>query len=383
MKKMRIYPTNKQKVILNKWFGTYRFVYNRMVAYSQNPNSTWKDWYLYDPNHYMDFYAMRDHFVTENEHLNNWEYETPKDIRRDAIHTFHTSLKGNLTKLKKNNINKFKMQFKKKNVTHTIGGISKSAVKKVKDGFKIYTTYTNGEVFKVKTRSKKKLLNFDIESDCIINFDGVHYNMFLPYKKKVKENKQKEESTIAFDPGVRTFQTGFSDKEYIEISSQEDKINKLYKKIDNLTSLKSKAKITNKKRYAKRILKYFKKIRNRTDDIHYRTINYVKNNYTDILLPIFKSHDMVQGCLTHGTKRKMNTLRHYRFQQRLKETAMEVKDLRVHIVNEAYTTKTCTNCGTIKNNVGGQKIYNCDNCKISIGRDINASRGILLKYLSI
>jgi putative transposase len=341
-----------------------------MLSYSKNPNSTKELWYLFDKYHYLDLYEMRDIWVTKNDSLNDWEYNTPKDIRRDAIHTFITSVKTNLKKK-----SKFQTNYKtKKSPNQTIGGISKSAVKKTDNGFLIYSSYTNKKIFKLKTRTKKRLKNFNnIEGDCTLTFNGINYYLLVPFKKTVKDKKDNKDC-VSLDPGVRTFQTIFSNKEVLKISSRDELIKKLYVKID---SLKSKNK---ENCYRKRILKCNEKIRNIVNDIHCKTVTYLKNNYNDILLPSFDSQDMVTGYLHSSTKRLMNSLSHFQFKQRLLNTCKELKNFRVYIVNEAYTTITCSNCGTLKK-MGGLKTYNCNNCLVSIDRDINGARGILLKHL--
>ena len=48
----------------------------------------------------------------------------------------------------------------------------------------------------------------------------------------------------------------------------------------------------------------------------------------------------------------MNFNRHYKFKTRLQERRKAMKTTRLHIVNEAYTSKTCTKCGCIKQNLG-------------------------------
>lgn len=51
-------------------------------------------------------------------------------------------------------------------------------------------------------------------------------------------------------------------------------------------------------------------------------------------------------------------------------------------MKEDYTSKTCGNCGYIKNNLGANKIFECDKCKKIFDRDINGARNIYLKYLT-
>jgi putative transposase len=49
------------------------------------------------------------------------------------------------------------------------------------------------------------------------------------------------------------------------------------------------------------------------------------------------------------------------------------------LVDEFYTSKTCSCCGSYNNNLGGNKIYKCINCNKSIDRDINGCRNIYMK----
>ena len=77
----------------------------------------------------------------------------------------------------------------------------------------------------------------------------------------------------------------------------------------------------------------------------------------------------------------MLSLKHYRFQQRLKDKIEEYPGKKLHICTEEYTSKTCTNCGVIKNSLGGNEVFKCKNCSLIIDRDINGARNILIKNL--
>ena len=51
---------------------------------------------------------------------------------------------------------------------------------------------------------------------------------------------------------------------------------------------------------------------------------------------------------------------------------------KLNIVDEAYTTKTCSNCNEI-NDIGSSKKYDCKKCDFTCDRDINASINIFKK----
>ena len=57
----------------------------------------------------------------------------------------------------------------------------------------------------------------------------------------------------------------------------------------------------------------------------------------------------------------------------------EANNLNYKMINEYYTSKICSNCSNYNENLGSNKIYNCDNCKKIIDRDINGCRCIYFK----
>src|SRR5262249_17521274 len=79
------------------------------------------------------------------------------------------------------------------------------------------------------------------------------------------------------------------------------------------------------------------------------------------------------------------TWSHYRFRQHLLHKAREYPWCRVIVCTEEYTSKTCGCCGEINRGLGGSKTFRCPNprCASELDRDINATRNILLLYLSV
>ena len=53
---------------------------------------------------------------------------------------------------------------------------------------------------------------------------------------------------------------------------------------------------------------------------------------------------------------------------------------KLYVVDESYTSKTCTLCGKI-NDVKGAEVYKCKECGNEVDRDVNGSRNILIKNL--
>jgi putative transposase len=135
------------------------------------------------------------------------------------------------------------------------------------------------------------------------------------------------------------------------------------------------------------MLRIHKKIRNLVDECHRRLARWLCENHHVVLLPEFKTKDMVKKCSSRKihskTARQILTWSHYRFRQHLLHKSREYPWFKVIICTEEYTSKTCGCCGVIKSNLGGSKIFNCStSCKSTINRDVNGARNILLKYIT-
>ena len=379
--KIRIYPDQQQKKILLEWFGTCRFVYNRAVEYSKNPNSSENLDILFNKSHCFNFITMRNIFVTEKgseNSLNKWEFNTPKDIRAGAVAEMTTRLSQNVSALKSGRIQRFNMHFKSKRDSASIS-IAKPSIKFEGGKVSIYSRYL--KPLKLGKRYGKKCkYSSVIECDSRMIFDGRYFYILIPKKIKVKE-KENKNKIVALDPGKRVFQTGFSDTEFFESHINEQKYEELRDKIRLLQSLWDKKEIQKNPR--KKIFVLFKKIKNLVSKCHWKTASYLVKNYNDVLLPSFESQEMVKrsSILNKKTKHDLLMLSHYAFKVKLKEKALEFKNFRIHDVNESYTSKTCSCCGSI-NNVGSKKYFECQDCHIKHNRDVNAARNIFIKYVS-
>ena len=71
----------------------------------------------------------------------------------------------------------------------------------------------------------------------------------------------------------------------------------------------------------------------------------------------------------------------YSFRKKL-EYACKVNNKKLCIVNEAYTSKTCCNCGVL-NDVQGSEVYKCKDCGLIVDRDVNGALNIMIKNISV
>ena len=106
------------------------------------------------------------------------------------------------------------------------------------------------------------------------------------------------------------------------------------------------------------------------------------DHFDIILLPTLETSEMVlRGArkLRAKSVRSMLTCAHYRFQQFLKWKCRQT-DKQLLLVNEAYTSKTCSWSGEIIANLGGRKVIEGSD-GIRVGRDTNGARRIFLRAL--
>lgn len=170
---------------------------------------------------------------------------------------------------------------------------------------------------------------------------------------------------VSLDPGVRKFMVGYDPEGKISFVGKD-----AHKEIIQLLHKVDKSKDP----------RVWKEIKNKIKDLHWKTINYLMKNYDHIIIPDFRISGMLRGKkISRETKRMLTMYSFYSFTEKLKYKCSRLKK-RLYIVDESYTSKTCTRCGEI-NNVGGKEEYKCVKCGSKVDRDINGSRNILIKNL--
>ena len=85
-----------------------------------------------------------------------------------------------------------------------------------------------------------------------------------------------------------------------------------------------------------------------------------------------------KGKLPKIIKLLLYLFSYYQFNKKLQFKCKEY-GTNIVIVDESYTSKTCTNYGNLHKTLGSNKTYTCEKCNIVIDRDVNGARNILLK----
>src|SRR6185369_8669496 len=378
--KIRLYPNSEEKQKLLKWFGTARWTYNQCLAAINN-----------DIKNKNKKYLRANYIVSKSEKFEDpnfkWVLDTPNCIRDAAMMDLLKNYKSNVAAKKKN----FKLKFRsKKDKSQSIVILSRDWGRK------------SGEFFFLKgIKSSEEIPEIKYDCRLTVNRLGEFY-LCIPKPLEIRADNQGPKFSVAeenrgagiisLDPGVRTFMTGYNPSgEAIEWG--EGDISRLYRLCSHYDRIQSgrdsiHGKENKRKRYKLRrcMLRIHKKIRNLVDECHRKLARWLYENHHVVLLPEFKTKDMVKSGgfrkIQSKTARQMMTWSHFRFRQHLLHKSREYPWCKVVICTEEYTSKTCGCCGVINPKLGGQKTFNCTSCGSVIDRDVNGARNILLKYLT-
>ena len=347
-RKIRVYPTQEQKNVLNSWFGTSRFSYNKTVEFLKQPNTKaqWK--------------SIKTDLLHD---MPDWSKEVPYQIKSVAIRDCCQAVSNAKKKFKQTGkFNEVKFRSKKRGDNNLF--IPQSAVSE------------NGVYYTILGKLKTAEPLWKPTHDCRMVLQNGRYFVIVPIDVAVKRPDSQRLSACALDCGVRTFQTVFSKELILKVGEHDfQRIFRYCYALDKVISRKKKEH-SNKFNRAMQRIRW--KVRDLIDEIHNKLALTLCRTFDVIYIPTFETHDMVSK-LKHKTSRAMLGWAHYRFKMKLKAKAEEYS-CKVVDCTEEYTSKTCGNCGHI-NTIGGKEVWTCKHCGCVHDRDINGARNILLKQM--
>ncbi|CCE91598.1 uncharacterized protein TDEL_0D00140 [Torulaspora delbrueckii] len=182
------------------------------------------------------------------------------------------------------------------------------------------------------------------------------------------------EKFIFIDPGIRTFLTGYNSGQnvveigknaFVRIEKLKHRRHKLQSKLDKLR--------THKKRqnHRKALHRLDEKISRIVSDMHKKSALFLCKSYENIFMPKLNFHQCTR--LNQKSRSSMTTIAHCSFNDRLVMKAEQLRVTSAIVVEEDYTSKTCSKCGNIKQDLGPNKIYSCVKCSSVFDKDFNAA----------
>jgi putative transposase len=377
-KSFRLRVQRKQARQLNEWCGVYRWTYNQCVQAFYGKTVEYR-------GKMTIVKALRSLCVNRTAPLLQdklWVLKVPYDVRDGAVLEFAKNLKTEFDKRKKDTSHTFRLKYKSRMDASMALPVYH---KHWKDGGVWFHSFLGS-----KLRGFEKLPKTLPHDAKLVKTRFNKYTLCVPVERTMEvapATMHKTGRSIALDPGVRTFMTGYDPSGTIlEIGKDDSQaLFKMCTQVDQIMAKVSLAK-NHKQRYQRKraAARARDRIRNRIKDLHCKLAKHLCETYSHVFLPKFSTQQMVRRAerkLHTKTARMMLTFSHYAFQQRLLNKAKSFTSVHVHIVDEAYTSKTCTRCGAEKVGLGGNKVFNCRTCDLTIDRDINGARNIYIRSI--
>lgn len=399
--KFRIYPDTEQRQILNQWFGSSRFIYNKCAHHIKTHYDSTGSF-----GGSLTIKNLRNNFINNINYPGDqykWMRDIPYDVRDEAAKDLINNYSSNLKKSKK-----FYIKFRsKKDHTQSISVLSKHWGHKTGIFSRVFSSD--------RLKCEKKLPN-KLDHTCrLLKTELNKYYLCVPQIINIKncansgdlrgckvinmdENQCPDTNTdadvntntvriISLDPGIRTFQTGYDPDGLILNIAPNDigslmRLIKWQRKLQGIISKRLKLSRSIKK-LKKALIRSGERIRNLVDDCHKKTALWLCKNYNTILIPRLNFHRFKTASTTRQTRSQLSVWSHCKFVDRLINKSREFSYCKIVEVTEEFTSKTCSCCGKLNEKLGRSKTFECsEGCGSVMDRDANGARGIYLKYLT-
>jgi putative transposase len=345
--KVRLYPNEEQKILLEKHFGSCRFVYNHFLEvrnkyYAEHRNDGKKGLSGFDT---MKMLTVLKKEITWLNEINS------------------QSLQHSLVKLDM----AFKSFFKRNTSYPNFKTKKDNQYFIVPSGFKtdggkiIIPKFMEG----ILCRDKKPIPE-DIKQ-IIVTRDVDRYYAFIQYELSM--NMPTGKGTIGVDMGVKAFITT-SDGLQIEPLNALRKAEKRLKREQRRLSRKKKGSENRKKQIVK-VQKIHQRIRDARTDFNHKVSTAIAKHYGTVVIEDLNIQGMQRN---HHLSKSITDQGWHQFKQMLTYKMDWRKGILIEIGRFEPSSKMCSKCGNIKHDQKlSDRTYHCDECGLSIDRDVNAA----------
>ena len=367
-------------MVLKNYEKAYRFTYNKALETLRTERTSKME--------------VRNKLVTlkNNPFLeaNKWLINTPKSVRQQAAFEAHKNYR----------MHRLDCKFK---VYETTWSIGLENIVTLLPNKKVRLSRSKHESRQTIIRYQGHLPDFlnpekteedRIVPDCQVLLQKINnsYYIIIPVKKeKYVPDSMEQSKMIGLDPGIRKFLTGYGSDGKIIYFGRKHPGKKFvrtmwYKEyLDKRLRAPKESVIRSTGQERKYLKIQRRKVQERMDNIrkdyHHKVANWITNNYDVISIgKLPKNIISKDKHLPSVVKRAYNALSHFKFRCCLEHKAIERGKVYCAI-NESYTSKTCTNCGQLRE-IGSSETFTCDCCNKLWDRDLNGARNILIKSIS-
>lgn len=365
--KVRLYPNKQQAKEFDKLLGSYRFVYNSMLALK---NNTYKE-----SGENLGIKELSHHFhnVLLKDEQYSWLKEQNTKVMKQAIRQLLVAYKNFFTQHR--GFPRFKSKKDTQSALFPIEAISRTNTFETKH-ITLTKTFKNVK-FRCSNLQFERLQHYKdkIRNATVSKTKSGKYFLSILVEMQDNEHKTFEHTGnhVGIDLGVKDFVIT-SDGEVFEnkrfLKKEEMKLKRLHRQLSKKTKGSK-----NREKQRVRIAKVYERIANKKENYIHNVVNSLLSNY-DI---IFMEDLNVQGMLkNHNLSKAISEVGFYRFKQVLEGKA-QLNNKRVVLVDRWFaSSKTCNKCGYVyKGLTLSEREWVCPICGEHHDRDFNAALNIL------
>ena len=349
--RVRLYPNEQQKVLLEKHFGSCRFVWNHFLGVRTK------------------YYA--EHKSDGKKGLNGFDTMKMLTVLKKGITWLgeinSQSLQHSLVELDK----AFKSFFKHNTDYPNFRSKKDNQYFIVPSGFKatqnrlVMPKFLEGIEYRDKSSIPQDIRQIVVTRDADRYYASIQY--------EADEIMQKGNGTTGIDMGIKAFAT-LSDGLQIEPLNAYRRREKALKRQQKRLSGKKKGSSNRRKQIA-RVRKIHRQIRDARTDFNHKVSTAIAKDYGTVVIEDLNIQGMQRN---HHIARSVSDQGWYQFMQMI-TYKMEWRNAElIEIGRFDPSSKMCSKCGNIKHNLKlSDRIYHCNVCGLSIDRDLNAAINIL------
>ena len=365
--KVRLYPNKAQEQTLQKVLGSYRFVYNHMLARKQDAYKSDKiNLGLAQLSKYFHHELLKDEQY-------DWLKEQNTKVLKQSIRQMLTAYDKFFKEHK--GFPKFKSKRDKQSALFPIGAISRTNVFETR--YISLTTPLNSIKFRCSDLYFKRLQKYKDNIRSATLSKTKSGNFFLSILMDIPQNEfvnfNKTSRDVGIDLGVKDFVITsdgdvFENKHFYK--KDEKKLAKLQRQLSNKRKGSS-----NFHKQCKRIAKVFETITHKKDDYIHSVVNYLLRHYDTIYMEDLNTSGMLKN---HKLAKAIQEIGFYKFKMVLSTKASQ-NDKKVVLIGRFYpSSKTCSQCGYIHKGLKlSDRNWQCPKCGANHDRDFNAALNIL------
>ncbi len=348
--KVRLYPNEAQTVLLEKHFGSCRFVWNYFLEIRNRYHADHRN---EEKKGLTAFDTMK--MLTELKGEKSWLYEINAQSLQHSLVKLDMAFKSFF----RHNTDYPNLRSRKDNQYFIVPSGFKAVENRL-----IIPKFMEGIAYRDKTAIPVEI------KQVVITKDVNRYYASIQYESD--ETPEKGSGTAGIDLGIKSFAT-LSDGLQVEPPNSYRNMEKKLKRQQKKLSRKKKGS-ANRRKQVKRVQKIHQQIRDARTDYNHRVSTAIAKHYGTVVVENLNISGMQQNrhlakSITDQGWSQFKGMLEYKMEWRNAEL--------IEIGRFDPSSKLCSRCGNTKHDLElSVRTYHCDACNLSIDRDLNAAINI-------